>query len=430
MNYNDHQQLRLEIQKQFGSTINKQSDLKLLLLSIESNTKHSISFNTIRRFFGFLNYTNPNMNILNILSKYVGYSNYSSFQKNKNKDEDWFNWNQVIKIELSEFISDEDFDWLQTQINTYEYHLKIASIFKTLIYRKKYDSLNTFLDPRIFSFEDSDRLKIASYICLLIRSLDSKTILEVAKKLSPNITFRENTIHWFIDYTYFNGYYLEIIKEAKKYIDSESHESLFFDLIYNLNNYLSCKNNLEPVDVDRIKPEFFITLKGRCYGYNLLYFKEKNDDYNYEATWNKLLYEIKNTNEVNLFTIEIFPALLLVKDLEKASYLINNFYEELMTLENWSGYPFQAMILIAQSMQYMNENKIKEATISFELIALSKFSLSYIDYVLLFYYIVEYKLGKLNTISSIQLKEIELKYQNTALKTGFKRFTLKFLKEY
>ena len=96
MKYNDHQQLRLEIQKQFGSTINKQSDLKLLLLSIESNTKHSIGFNTIRRFFGFLNYTNPNINTLNILSKYVGYSNYSSFQKNKNKDEDWFNWNQVI----------------------------------------------------------------------------------------------------------------------------------------------------------------------------------------------------------------------------------------------------------------------------------------------------------------------------------------------
>ena len=88
------------------------------------------------------------------------------------------------------------------------------------------------------------------------------------------------------------------------------------------------------------------------------------------------------------------------------------------------------MILIAQSIQLMNENKIKEATISFELISLSKFSLSYIDYVLLFYYIVEYQLGKLNNSSAIQLKEIELKYKNTVLKTGFKRFTMKFLKEY
>jgi hypothetical protein len=171
-------------------------------------------------------------------------------------------------------------------------------------------------------------------------------------------------------------------------------------------------------------------LKGRCYAYNLIYFKEKDDLSNYEATWNKLLNEIKNTNKVQLFTIEIFPALLLVKDLEKTNYLINNFYEELLTLDNWSGYPFQAMILIAQSIQLMNENKIKEATISFELISLSKFSLSYIDYVLLFYFIVEYKLGKLNNSSAVQLKEIELKYKKTVLKTGFKRFTMKFLKEY
>ncbi len=430
MNSNTHQQLKLEIQKQFGSTIKKQSHLKLLLLSIENSTKKNIGFNTIRRFFGFLNYTNPNINTLNILSQYLGYPNYSSYQKNKNKDDDWFIWNQIIKIELGEFISEENIVWLQTQVNSSDYHLKIASIFKTLIYRKKYDSLNLFLDPRIFNFDEPERLKLASNICLLLRSLDSKTINEVVKTLSSNITFRENTIHWFVDYTNFNGYFGEIIKEAKKFIDPESHELLFFDLIQNLNNYLSCKKNLEPINLDRIKPNFFIALKGRCYGYNLIYFKELNDNLGYETTWKKLLIEIKNTDQIHLFTIEIFPALLLNKDLDKTNYLINNFYEELMTLENWSGYPFQAMILIAQSIQFMNENKIKEATISFELISLSKFSLSYIDYVLLFYYIVEYKLGKLNQIHIEQLKEIELKYKKIVLKTGFKHFTLKFLREY
>lgn len=430
MSSNNYQQLRLEIQKQFGSTIKKQSHLKLLLQSIENTTKKSIGFNTIRRFFGFLNYTNPNLNTLNILSQYLGYSNYSSYQKNKNKDDDWFVWNQIIKIELSEIISEEDIVWLQTQINTYEYHLKIASIFKTLIYRKKYNNLNVFNDPRIFDFEEPERLKLASNICLLFRSLDKETTNEIVKKLSPNSTFRENTIHWFVDYTHFNGYYGELILEATKHALPGSHELLFYDLILNLNNYLSCKNNIEPIFLNRIQTDFFIVLKGRCYGYNLLYFKEQNDNLGYETTWNQLLNEIKNTNQIQLFTIEIFPALLLIKDIEKTNYLINNFYEELLTIENWSGYPFQAMILIAQSIQLINENKIKEANISFELISLAKFSLSYIDYVLLFYYIIEYKLGKSNNISSVKLKEIELKYKNTAQKTGFKRFTLKFLREY
>jgi len=423
-------QLRLDIQKQFGGPLDKQSHLKLLVTNIESTTKKNIGFNTLRRFFGFLSYTSPNINTLNILSQYLGFSNYSTYQKIKNKDDDWFNWNQIIKIELSERITEDDIKWLQTQINTYDYHLKIASIFKTLIYRKKYQSLNTFLDPRIFDFEEPERLKIASNICLLFRSLDSITLKEILKIVSVNKTFRENTIHWFIDYSYYNGYYGEIIKEAKKQVLQDSHELLFYDLILNLDNYLSCKNNLEPIYLDRIKPDFFVVLKGRCYGYNLIYFKDKNDISNYEITWNKLINEIKNTKEIHLFTIEIFPALILIKDIEKTTYLINNFYEELLTVENWSGYAFQALILLVQSIQLINENKIKEATVSFEIISLSKFSLSNIDYISLFYYIVEYKIGKSNNISIDKLKEIESKYVNIVNRTGFKRFTSKFLKEY
>jgi hypothetical protein len=264
----------------------------------------------------------------------------------------------------------------------------------------------------------------------LFRSLDAKTIKDVSIKLTPNSTFRENIIHWFIDYTFFNGYYGDIIKESRKHALSGSHELLFYDLIINLNNYLSGKNNLETINLDRINPDFFIVLKGRCYGYNLLYFKEKNDISGYEATWKKLLNEIKNTKEIHLFTIEIFPALLLNKDIEKTNYLINYFYEELLTIENWSGYSFQAMILLSQSIQLINENKIKEATISFGIISLSKFSHNTVDYISLFYYIVEYKLGKLNNFPIDQLNKIELKYQNTVSKTGFKRFSLEFLREY
>ena len=98
MEKNRYQQLRLDIQKQFGSPIERQSQLKILLTTIENATKKNIGFNTLRRFFGFLNYTNPNLNTLNILSEYLGFSNYSSYQKKNIRDDDWFIWNQIIKV--------------------------------------------------------------------------------------------------------------------------------------------------------------------------------------------------------------------------------------------------------------------------------------------------------------------------------------------
>ena len=70
-------QLQFDVQIHFGSKIDKVSQLKLLQQNIEFNTGKLLSFNTLRRFFGFLDYTKPNLNTLNTLSEYLGYYNYS-----------------------------------------------------------------------------------------------------------------------------------------------------------------------------------------------------------------------------------------------------------------------------------------------------------------------------------------------------------------
>lgn len=105
--------------------------------AIEWETKKKIGFNTLRRFFGFLKSTTPNSNTLNTLSVFVGYKNYSAYQKEYLRDEDWFIWTQTIKIELSDSITKEDLEWLERQQKTDDYHIKIASIIKTFIYKKK-----------------------------------------------------------------------------------------------------------------------------------------------------------------------------------------------------------------------------------------------------------------------------------------------------
>ena len=176
MKIENYTQVRLDIQKQIGYQIENLSELKMVQEAIEWNTKKKISFNTLRRFFGFLKSTTPNLNTLNTLSQYIGYENYSTYQKNSLRDNDWFVWTQTIKIELSDSLNESDIQWLEMQQKTNDYHLKIASIIKTFIYRKNYDILNQFFDNRILKFEETNQLKLAANICLLFRSLSDEEI--------------------------------------------------------------------------------------------------------------------------------------------------------------------------------------------------------------------------------------------------------------
>lgn len=430
MDSNNYNQLRIDIQKKIGYRIENLTELKMVHEAIEWETNTKIGFNTLRRFFGYLKSTTPNLNTLNILSKYIGYENFSAYQKKYLKDADWFEWTQTIKIELSDTLSENDIQWLETLQHTNDYHLKIASIIKTFIYRKNYTILNQFFDSRIFKFKETNQLKLAANICLLFRSLNNEEIKIIVQKTTPNVVFRENILHWFVDYSNFNNYYGAFLLESTKYASPESHEALFYDLILSYNDYLCCKSNLNLIDLNRLQPDFFIVLQGRCLAYNLLYFSEQKNNFEFEQTWIKLLEKITISGKVNMITIEIFPALLFIKDFEKTTYLIQNYYEELLTLENWSSYPNLGMILITQTLHLIKENKIKEAKIGFELIDLSKFSLSYNDYIKLFFLIAKYQLELASGSDTIQLNEIQDEYESIVIKTGFKRFTVEFLTQY
>ena len=205
MDSNNYNQLRIDIQKKIGYRIENLTELKMVHEAIEWETNTKIGFNTLRRFFGYLKSTTPNLNTLNILSKYIGYENFSAYQKKYLKDADWFEWTQTIKIELSDTLSENDIQWLETLQHTNDYHLKIASIIKTFIYRKNYTILNQFFDSRIFKFNETNRLKLAANICLLFRSLNEEEIKIIVQKTTPNVVFRENILHWFVDYSNFNN---------------------------------------------------------------------------------------------------------------------------------------------------------------------------------------------------------------------------------
>ena len=424
-------QLKMELQSHYGFPITKSQELKNLQVVIESATNSTIGFNTLRRFYGFLEHTNPSIRTLDILSNYLGYQNYFNFKKHQNTDSEWDSWSRIIKIELATEISNEDIQWLIDQAKTAEMHLKLASIVKSFIYNQNYSALNQLFDNRIINFNEDYKLKFASNICQLIRQLDANSIEQIKTYLIPNIVFRENVIHWFIDYTHVKGYYGQLIAAAIPHSKSDSHELLYYELLLNYCQFLYQKNNLLPIiSTARVQADFHPVLNGRCFAYNLIYHQHNKNSKAYESVWLEIVAYCKKTTAIHLFTLEIFTALLILKDFEKSSFLIDAFYEDLLTQNNWSGYHIQSNVLLAHCMQLVLENNINEATKTFDLINISKFNTSYKDYSLIFYYLIKYQLAVLDNKSQNELLNIENNYLTLVKSTGFIFFSSDYLKNY
>lgn len=430
-NKENFQQLKLDLYRQFGAPVSSVADLKLFQDAVEYAINEKISYNTLRRFFGFLPQTNPSRKTINSLCQYLGYKNYGAYLKNYASDLEWYAWKKVLNIELNTKITQEDLDWLHTQIHTFQFHMKLSNIIKSKVYRNEIETLPILFDPKLLQFDESNRLKFAAQICLLFRSLNSTTINEIITVLTPIISFRENVLHWFIDYSYLNGYYGKFIKSSLQYAENESHEKLFYELLLGFNTYLSADKNLAEISIDRIKNNFHPVLKGRCFGYNLMFYKDQNNTDKYEEIWNsQMVYLRKKETDIFLFSVEILPALLIVKDIEKITILTKEYYEELLKPTNWSGHHIHAIVLLAYSLQNLCEGRLLEAKKSFELINTFKFNDSYKDYTLIFYKLIEYQIFSLLQREPEQLLKIENDYLFYATKTGFKLFTKSYLRQY
>ena len=428
-NKNNYIQLKKEIQRCFGRPIQNIGDLKNLHESIEDVTKAKVGFNTLRRFFGFLHETKPSYKTVNLLSNYLGYKNYSSFIKSFNNDEDWANWSKIIQIETAVKVTRENLHWLALQNGSNDYHLKIASIIKSLVYNQKYAAVEQLFTDEILVFSNENLRKFAQNMGFLLSKMPKEKVEKLLGILVQNENFRRCVAHWHVDYLHFNGYYGVLVQKGLPLTIPGGHEELFFELIINYNLILSQKGKPKKVGIDRIKDDFFSVLKGRCFAYNLIYYhlnKEK-----YSEIWLKMLdFMSNNKSDVFLFAIEIVPTLLLLKEFKKINELVDLFYNELLSTEAWNGYHVHSNVLLAITLESMISGNLKNAEASFKLIQLSKFNTSYLEYNLLFYEIVHYHLVRLNDGTKKELNSIEKSYNQLVKSTGFNFFSRAFLRSY
>lgn len=425
------QLLKMAIQRQFGMSINTIAELKIFQEELEYRTREVISFNTLRRFFDFLPSTKPSSKTIRILCKYLGFNNISNFLSQESMDINWLLWNKALGIELTEKLDERDLLWLKENSNQPDFYLHLATIIKSFIYRKKYGFIVTLFEQEdIVNFSMNVYSKFASMLCRLFRSLNKNELQNVIIYLIPIKSFRESVLHWYIDYTNLNGYYGDFLEAALPASNKESHEYLFYQLILNYRSFLLNIDNLEYLPTSRIKKDFFVVLKGRSYSYNLVYYNKNNDEAGKGEIWNEILFQLDQNINIFLFMLEIMITLLLLKEFDKISYLIDEYYEELLSPTNWTGYHVHSTVLLGHSVQLLYEGSFMQAKKTFQLINTTKIDGSYKEYNMIFYHLIEYQIALTTHAEDKNLKAIENKYLGYVQKTGFTFFSVDYLKKY
>ena len=425
------QLLKMAIQRQFGMSINTIAELKIFQEELEYRTREVISFNTLRRFFDFLPSTKPSSKTIRILCKYLGFNNISNFLSQESMDINWQLWNKALGIELTEKLDERDLLWLKENSNQPDFYLHLATIIKSFIYRKKYGVIVTLFEQEdIVNFSMNVYSKFASMLCRLFRSLNKNELQNVIIYLIPIKSFRESVLHWYIDYTNLNGYYGDFLEAALPASNKESHEYLFYQLILNYRSFLLNIDNLEYLPTSRIKKDFFVVLKGRSYSYNLVYYNKNNDEAGKGEIWNEILFQLDQNINIFLFMLEIMITLLLLKEFDKISYLIDEYYEELLSPTNWTGYHVHSTVLLGHSVQLLYEGSFMQAKKTFQLINTTKIDGSYKEYNMIFYHLIEYQIALTSHAEDKNLKAIENKYLGYVQKTGFTFFSVDYLKKY
>ena len=238
--------LKKSVVSSFGTSIKNVSDLKNLKSDIYRSTSNELGFNTLRRLFGFLPYTKPNKNTLNILSNYAGYESYIVFLKKFKLDGEWNDWDYVNDILLEKKLSKNHILWLMRRKSSNQYYKLLTYLLSSLILKKDASNLSIlFGEEKLFTLERSELAKISTTLSKKFKSfspLDFNWIYFLLHFKS----FRDIMLYSYVDVDTLNSYYGDLLKESL-FIVQDEDEILFTQLILEFDRFV---RKIEPQNKD------------------------------------------------------------------------------------------------------------------------------------------------------------------------------------
>lgn len=415
---NDYSQLLIDVQKKSNITVADIKDVTYLKEEIETVVSAKISFNTLRRLFGFLPKTKPAAQTLNILANYLGFNSFSNYKNNKTNYEDWYFQQYLIQLWKQKKLSSEAIETINLGIEN-ENNLIYLGYFLAHHIEKNHMQLTLSVFKAI-RFQTINRTQLHKFGIILYNSLaliPEKQALQFYGQLVPLADFRENVPLLNIDYTHLHGRYFQIIQLIAQ--NKANDSDVFFTALMGQYKafYIDGKNveQIMPVTKPKDFDALFVTLKGRYFGMRFLL-----EPAHSVAIKNEIRNACK-TVHISFFLIEIIPALIFKEAYDFLEELLDSYYEEVFEGEVWSSETTNAIYLIGLSTINWQRNNFVVAKRNLELIDLSRVEIGYVDYVALFYHLIALQISQSENNKKANAKALKT-LQQLIKKTKFIRF--------
>lgn len=219
-------EFRAQIEKTFGQKITTRGHAEALSQDIYLKTNALVSYNTIRRLFGLVEYTKPRQSTLDHLAKYCSFGSYIDFCRQFPSIDSWPKWEGLF-LSLSTLSVEEIIIHLKKRKREHlDFAIGFALAAKELIVQDRQDDVVLLFQEPEFQFAKlrfDDVSQIGVIIGLHFRN-HSNTELEQALLREEN--FRNLVLKSNVDYTQFNAKYGEWLSylESLDSLDLETNQ--------------------------------------------------------------------------------------------------------------------------------------------------------------------------------------------------------------
>lgn len=404
----EFKQLTTDILKKSKLPIRSLKDIRILRAEIEDLSGQSIGLNTLRRIYGFMEYTKPSVKTLNTLSAYLGFKSYARYLTKSDTYETWYFQQNLLRLKLRNSLEIIDSEEINLGLLNQENVAYLAYFVSYFIQRNDIKSLDIiFKYCQLNHVNGSERHKFASIVSVTLLGLNENTALEIYSELLHLQNFRDNVPLLFIDYANLTSRYLNILELINKKSASPS-DLLFVSIMkFYIYYYTDQPSYIETVELHLPDgfDQFYPVLKGRYFGFRVLQSIQLD-----KALKQQILAECKRSKKPSMLMQEIFPALIIKNENSFINDIITEYYEELIESDQWSSPTTNAIFMIGLACTNIEKNDFKAARINLNLIDRKKIEISYEIYIYLFYFLTSLKISfhaNLKAQNKLDFSEIE-----------------------